>query len=107
MLLINMIDASTITKIIIIAICLLFLIFVLWKLYRDHMATFGNDDAIYWPPEINKCPDYWTYKADGKCHRNGETTDPLIGNVTEAQLLEKCEEMKSAGIPWEGIDNLC
>ena len=62
------------------------------------MATFGNNDAIYWPPEINKCPDYWTYKADGKCHRNDEVTDPFVGDVTEAQLLEKCEEMKATGI---------
>ena len=97
---------GTITKFIIVALCLVFIVFVIWKLYRDNLALQG-EDAIYWPPDINKCPDYWTYKSDGKCHRDGNVTDPLVGNVGEAQLLEKCEEMKAAGIPWEGIDNLC
>ena len=101
------VDAGTITKFIIVAVCLVFIVFVIWKLYRDNIALQGQD-AIYWPPEINKCPDYWTYKSDGKCHKDGnDPIDPLVGNVDEVQLLEKCEQMKAAGIPWEGIDNLC
>ena len=48
-------------KFVVIGVCLLFLVFVIWKLYRDN-AALSSEDAIYWPPKINKCPDYWTYK---------------------------------------------
>ena len=101
-------DSSTIFKFVILALCLLFIIFVVWKLYRDNMALRGDDDAIYWPPEINKCPDYWTFK-EGECHNGAgsKVTDPLTGNVTKEQLHEKCLRMKDEKIPWEGIDNLC
>lgn len=101
-------DAATIFKFVTLAVCLVFIIFVIWKLYRDNMALRG-DDAIYWPPEINKCPDYWTFKEDGMCHNGAgiKVTEPLTGNVTEEQLYEKCLQMKAEKIPWEGIDNLC
>ena len=99
---------SSVVKFLVIAICLLFMVFVIWKLYRDNMNAQGiGGDSIYWPPEINKCPDYWVYKQDGKCHRDGQVMDPLTGNVTPEQLVAKCEEVKQAGIPWEGIDTLC
>ena len=72
------------------------------------MAAQGmGGDAIYWPPEINKCPDYWTFEKDGKCHRNGQSMEPLMGDVTPEQLVEKCEYVKEHKIPWEGVDNLC
>ena len=100
-------DPSNILKFVVIAVCLLFLIFVAWKLYRDNKALRG-DDYIYWPPEINKCPDYWTFKEDGLCHNGtGSFTNPLTGDVTQEELHEKCLQMKAEKIPWEGIDNLC
>lgn len=92
-------------KFVTIGVCLLFIIFVIWKLYRDNIAYTG-EDAIYWPPEIDKCPDYWEFK-NGKCHRGGQTIEPLSGDVTAEQLITRCEQVKAMNVPWEGIDNLC
>ena len=91
-------------KFLVIAICLLFLVFVIWKLYRDNIDA---QDAVSWPPVIAKCPEYWVYSDDGKCHGgNGQVMDPLTGEMTQEQLVAKCEEVQTAGIPWEGIDIL-
>jgi hypothetical protein len=100
------VSVDTIMKFAVITVCILFLIFVIWKLYRDNIALKG-EDSIYWPPEINKCPDYWTYTTDGKCHNGDQTMEPLLGDVTGEILVAKCEEIKKQNIPWEGIDDLC
>jgi hypothetical protein len=98
---------TSVIKFLVIAVCLLFIVFVIWKLYRDNINAQVTGANMYWPPEINKCPDYWVYKDDGKCHRNGQVRDPLTSNVTAEQLIAKCEEIKKASLPWEGVDNLC
>ena len=101
-------NATTIVKYTVLAVCLLFMAFVIWKLYRDNLAV-SSETAVYWPPEINRCPDYWTYKSDGKCHNDGFsfTIEPLIGKAEDVDLLAKCREIKNlTGVAWEGIDNL-
>lgn len=98
------VTTASIVKFIVIALSLLFVIFVIWKLYRDNI----NEEALNtWPPVVAKCPDYWTYKDDGLCHHNNDTMSPLTEDSTEDDLIAKCAEIKEAGIPWEGIDNLC
>ena len=103
---------TTIIKYSVLALCLLFMAFVIWKLYRDNLGVTA-EDGIYWPPEINRCPDYWTYKSDGKCHNDNFnfTIDPLMIStpVTEDDLIAKCSDLKDKypGVAWEGIDNLC
>ena len=105
-------QVTAIVKYIVVTVCLLFIAFVIWKLYRDNLAV-SSETAVYWPPEINRCPDYWTYKSDGKCHNDDFdfTIDPLIGNVTESELILRCDEINNnelyTGVAWEGIDNLC
>tara|TARA_B100000963_G_C22393331_1_gene565483 strand:+ start:332 stop:643 length:312 start_codon:yes stop_codon:yes gene_type:complete len=100
-------SSNNIVKICVIAVCVIFMCFVCWKLYRDYIAI-NADDAIDWPPEINKCPDYWTYKSDGMCHNSDGTAtmDPLIGPIDKEgkALIAKCG---SIDVPWEGIDHLC
>ena len=97
--------AANVIKFIVIAVCLLFIVFVIWKLYRDNIDV---QDSISWPPVIGKCPDYWVYDSDGNCHgEDGKVIVPLTGEITQEQLIAKCEEVKNAGIPWDGIDSLC
>ena len=104
---------TSIVKYIVLAVCLLFLAFVIWKLYRDNLGVTA-EDGIYWPPEINRCPDYWTYKSDGLCHNDNfdYTIEPLVGPVEALDLEARCIEVSKQTelpdvIPWEGIDNLC
>ena len=101
------VTGNNLIKFVMIAVCLLFIVFVIWKLYRDNMGAQGiGGDAVYWPPEIDKCPDYWEYK-NGKCRRDGKTIAPLAGDITPNELIARCEEVNAANIPWEGVDNLC
>ena len=102
------VTSTSVIKFIVIAVCLVFMIFVIWKLYRDNMASVDST-TVYWPPEINKCPDYWTYKEDGKCHSYDASVDPiepLTGTVTSEMLTNTCKSLNGQ-IPWEGVDNLC
>jgi len=99
---------SIIVKCVVIALCLLFMVFVIWKLYQDSVSVQEIDgQVVYWPPEINRCPDYWTYENDGKCHNNGSTVNALTAPVGATDLKTTCDNMKKLDIPWEGIDNLC
>ena len=101
-------NVTTIVKYTVLAVCLLFMAFVIWKLYRDNSFV-SSENVVYWPPEINRCPDYWTYKSDGKCHNDGFdfTIEPLIGEAEGVDLLAKCREIKGyTGVAWEGIDSL-
>jgi hypothetical protein len=97
---------KTVVKFIVIAVCLVFVVFVIWKIYRDNYLQ----QNIAWPPEIHKCPDYWVYdKSDGKCHEQGGdgVTDPIGKNSTNEDLIKLCEKMKENNTAWEGIDKLC
>ena len=96
---------TEIVKYIVVAICILFMVFVIYKLYRDSVAA--SSETVYWPPEINRCPDYWVYEDDGLCHGNGSTMEPLSADVTDADLINTCNNIKAQGIAWEGVDNLC
>ena len=87
---------TSVTKFIVIAVCILFMVFVIWKLYRDNMASVDST-AVYWPPEINKCPDYWTYKEDGLCHSYDNSVSPiapLTGTVTSDMLIKNVKIQK-------------
>ena len=110
-------SSNNIVKICVIAVCVIFMCFVCWKLYRDHMAI-NADDAIAWPPEINKCPDYWEVKGDGRCenvHKVGlckaggdnvmDFNDPVFEG--KKGMYRKCSWSKQCEAPWEGIDSLC
>ena len=98
--------SNIVVKYIVLALCILFLVFVVWKLYRDSVAA--SEELSYWPPEINICPDYWIYDStDGKCHSGDDTMDPLPTDATDDDLLNACRDAATAGIPWEGVDNLC
>ena len=102
---------SLIIKILVISICVLFMIFVIWKIIR---YTVLQQDDIAWPPIINKCPDYWNYE-NGVCQNvykkeedpAPDTVQPIPENVTNEKLIELCNWTNQYTVPWDGIDNLC
>lgn len=94
---------QSIVRGVVVVICIAFLVFVGWKLYRDN---FLEEQNIFWPPEINKCPDYYTYKRDGYCYKKGKPKIKAIPyNVTPNQLKRLCKQMKRKKIVWSGLDN--
>ncbi len=36
-------------------------------------ALYAQTSTITWPPEIPKCPDYWTVDASGNCVKPSQT----------------------------------
>ena len=99
---------SNIVKIVAITVCVIFMIFVIWKIYRDNY----NLKKVAWPPEIYKCPDYWTFE-NGRC-KNTENIGSGVRSVRPIQpgystksLKKRCKWTKKNNVPWHGIDNLC
>ena len=99
---------SSAVRFIAILICIIFMVFVIWKIYRDNF----NLKRVAWPPEIYKCPDYWTFE-DGVC-RNTEnigsgakTVEPIQKGWKKEDLKAKCKWTKTNNVPWHGVDNLC
>jgi len=96
------------TRFILILVCIIFLVFVVWKIYRDNFRL----KDVAWPPEIYKCPDYWTFE-NGTCNnkeklgKGEETVEPIQPGYNNRQLKRKCRWTKKNKVPWHGVDNLC
>ena len=98
-----MANHNSIVKAVVIFFCIIFLVFVGWKLYRDN---FLQKQDMFWPPEINKCPDYYVYENDGYCYKKGKPRVKAIPHdVTPDVLKNICQDMKKNGIVWSGLDN--
>lgn len=103
-------DLAFLVKVLVVTICILFAIFVIWKIYK---ATQQNPDN--WPPEINKCPDYWTYNEDkDKClnvynlgNNNVESVNPITKESSDREIKEACNKAFNNKYKWSGVDDKC
>ena len=82
-------------------------IFVVLMLFIGTMMYRAKKTRKF-PPQITRCPDYWTVDKDGKCNNpRGLGVGCAEGSnwVDLPTLEKKCEFARSCGIEWDGITN--
>ena len=101
-------------SVIVLSIILGFVISFVLEIKKDKQNTLTDT----FPPQANKCPDYWEVRENNVCYnthgvglcKNGGDRDMNF----EDDLFKgksgnnyKCAWAKQCQVPWEGIDNLC
>lgn len=86
------------------SIVVVFLIFVIFSTVYERVF---NPKIQDWPPNVSRCPSYWTISSDLKTCTRGEvnqgTGEPVVNSYNGTNLNESKVFARDKKVYWDGV----